>query len=106
MDDPSKSSLSPPIIEPSYIIDLRLAHVLDRLRNPAPNVSDSNSDDLLPFPNTTPWPVPASLRMLIRARAEVRRRAQVQAQQTQGGPANVGTTRRVPGEMMDTDDGG
>jgi len=101
VDDSSKSSLPPPIIEPSYIIDLRLAHVLDRLRNPAPNVSNSNSGDLLPFPNTTPWPVPASLRMLIRARAEVRRRAQ-----TQGGPANAETTRRVPGEMMDTDDGG
>jgi hypothetical protein len=108
MDSPSKSSPSPPIIDSPYIIDLRFMHVLDRLRNPAPNVSDSSPDDLLPFPNTTPWPLPASLRMLIRARAEVRRRAQAQTQtqQTPGGPTNVETTRRIPGEMMDIDDGG
>ncbi|KIM75461.1 hypothetical protein PILCRDRAFT_35882, partial [Piloderma croceum F 1598] len=72
-DDPSKSSLPPPISESPYIIDLRLSHVLDRLRNPAPIVSDPSPDELLPFPNTTPWPIPTSLRMLIRARAEVRR---------------------------------
>ena len=88
MDDPSKSSLPPLIIDSPYIIDLRLAHVFDRLRNPAPSVSDSNLNNLLPFPNTTPWPLPASLRMLIRARAEVRRRAQAQTL-TLGGPANV-----------------
>jgi hypothetical protein len=102
MDDPSKSSLPPPIGESPYIIDLHLAHILDRLRNPAPAISDPNPDELLPFPNTTPWPLPASLRMLIRARAEVRRRAQPQ---TQDAPANAETTRRVPGDM-DTDDGG
>jgi hypothetical protein len=107
MDDPSKSSLPPPISESPYIIDLRLAHVLDRLRNPAPAVSDSNPDEHLPFPNTTPWPLPASLQMLIRARAEVRRRAQAQAQTqpTQGALSNADMTRRVPGEM-DTHDGG
>jgi hypothetical protein len=101
-DDPSKSSLPPPISESPYIIDLRLSHVLDRLRNPAPIVSDPSPDELLPFPNTTPWPIPTSLRMLIRARAEVRRRAQAQMQ---GAPANAETTRRVPGEM-DAEDGG
>jgi hypothetical protein len=45
------------------------------------------------------------LRMLIRARAEVRRRAQTQAQAQIQDASNGETTRRIPGEM-DTDDGG
>lgn len=103
LDDPSKSSLPPPTTtESPYIIDIRLRHVLERLRKPAPTVPESNSDDLLPFPNTTPWPLPASLRMLLRARAEVRRRARVQ---TQPAAENTETTTRVPGEM-DADDSG
>lgn len=103
-DNPSTSS-PPPINESQYIIDLRLAHILDRLKNPAPTISDQNPDEFLPFPNTTPWPLPASLRMLIRARAEVRRRAQTQAQAQIQDASNGETTRRIPGEM-DTDDGG
>jgi hypothetical protein len=103
LDDSSKSSLPPPTTaEAPYIIDLRLGQVLERLRKPAPTVPESNPDDLLPFPNTTPWPLPASLRMLLRARAEVRRRA---GAQTQPAAENMETTTRVPGEM-DADDSG
>lgn len=94
-------------MEQPYIIDLRLSHIVERLRNPAPIIPNTDSEDLLPLPNTTPWPLPASVRMLIRARAEVRRRAQAQTSVSGTGEENasIDTSRRVPGEM-DADDGG
>jgi len=101
-DDLQKSS---PFTESPYIIDIRLNHILDRLRNPAPVIPNSNTGGLLPLPNTTPWPLPASLRMLIRAQAEVRRRAQAQTQRPTRMPgsgnedADTDTSRRIPGEM-------
>lgn len=109
---PSKSPPPPDIIDPQYIIDLRLSHILDRLKNPTPTSIDP--DSLLPLPNTSPWPVPASLRMLLRARAEVRRRAQAQLnggrnenRTEDGNGIRTGgdTSRRIPG-AMDTEDAG
>jgi hypothetical protein len=105
-DEAPKSSL---FTDTFYIIDLRLAHILNRLRDPAPIIPSSN-EGLLPLPNTTPWPLPASLRLLIRARAEVRRRAQAQTQRQTRMPgsgteeASTDTSRRIPGEM-DIEDG-
>jgi len=104
-DESPKSSL---FTDSLYIIDLRLAHILDRLRDPAHIIPSSNAEGLLPLPNTTPWPLPASLRLLIRARAEVRRRAQAQPQRQTPGSGNeeasTDTSRRIPGEM-DIEDG-
>ncbi|KIK67372.1 hypothetical protein GYMLUDRAFT_37480 [Collybiopsis luxurians FD-317 M1] len=59
--------------EPQYIVDIRLSFILARLRNtPAMSRnSGSQQDTLIPFPNTTSWPVPMSL---IMRRAGRRRR--------------------------------
>ncbi|KAE9411413.1 hypothetical protein BT96DRAFT_870114 [Gymnopus androsaceus JB14] len=60
-----KAFESPPNNEPQYIVDIRLSSILARLRNPPATISrTSNSQDpLIPFPNTTTWPIPMSLLM-------------------------------------------
>lgn len=102
---PLRSSSSPAKTtfphESPYIIDLRLSHIIERLRNPVPDAALEDDGESLPFPNTTSsWPVPNGIRVLLRARAEVRRR---QAQQSQRQAQSDGETpQRVPGGM-DTD---
>lgn len=54
------------------IVDLQLSPIISRLRNPAPPVT-ARSDSLLPLPNTTSLPIPAGLRMIMRANARARR---------------------------------
>ncbi|KAF8070509.1 hypothetical protein FPV67DRAFT_1487666 [Lyophyllum atratum] len=78
-----------------YVVDLRLSPIIARLRNPPPAPQASNSDASLPLPNTTPWPLPASMRMLIRAGAQIRRDADEGA--TTGGP-------RIPGSLTSRDE--
>ncbi|KAG6900263.1 hypothetical protein C0993_000716 [Termitomyces sp. T159_Od127] len=63
---------SPPPITSPYVIDLRLAPIITRLRNPSPLSQASNLDASLPFPNTTRWQLPG-MRMLLQARAQNRR---------------------------------
>ncbi|KAF7969728.1 hypothetical protein HWV62_26142, partial [Athelia sp. TMB] len=94
----SPTKLSLPHESP-YIIDLRLSHIFERLRNPAPDTAVEDDGESLPFPNTTSsWPVPNGIRVLMRARAEVRRRQAQQSQQRQTQPDGE-RTQRVPGEM-------
>ncbi|KAG6845923.1 hypothetical protein H0H87_000729 [Tephrocybe sp. NHM501043] len=83
----------PPMISP-YVVDLRLAPIIARLRNPPPPPQTTNSDASLPLPNTTPWPLPAGMRMLIRASTQIRRER-----------ANGGTTggTRIPGSLNPRD---
>ncbi|KAF8664361.1 hypothetical protein AX16_000733 [Volvariella volvacea WC 439] len=105
---PSPSSLSPSSPLPShlktpssqqgpeYIIDVRLAPIIERLRNPAPRPRVPPSDTGLPLPNTTPWPLPAGMRLLIRASSQMRADAR-NAQEDMAGPRGE---RRVPGAMQ------
>ncbi|RDB24993.1 hypothetical protein Hypma_007858 [Hypsizygus marmoreus] len=55
-----------------YVLDLRFAPIMARLRNPPPPPRTSGSDNTLPLPNTTPWPLPAGMRMLMRAGVRTR----------------------------------
>ncbi|KAG6841878.1 hypothetical protein C0991_005608 [Blastosporella zonata] len=65
-------SYPPPTTSP-YVLDLRFAPIIARLRNPPPPPQVTHSDASLPLPNTTPWPLPAGMRMLIRASTHMRR---------------------------------
>jgi hypothetical protein len=84
------------------ILDLRMTSLLMRLRNPPPLPI---SDPSLPLPITTSWgvPIPATIGMLMRARAQVRSR---QRGDDVGGmrfdPTDVddaGGLRGLPGSM-------
>ncbi|KAF5380444.1 hypothetical protein D9615_004472 [Tricholomella constricta] len=86
-------SYPPHSISP-YVVDLRLGPVIERLRNPPPTPQATSSDASLPLPNTTPWPLPAGMRMLIRASARMRRET------GEGTPAG-GT--RIPGSLTTRD---
>ncbi|KII92577.1 hypothetical protein PLICRDRAFT_37347 [Plicaturopsis crispa FD-325 SS-3] len=80
--------------DPPYIIDLRLPALLARIRSPPELQQPPGTDMSLPLPNTA-FAFPTGLRMLARARAEMRRRAD------QGGNATreAGGDGRVPGAM-------
>jgi len=71
------------------IVDLQLSPIISRLRNPAPTVS-TQPDSLLPLPNTSSLPIPAGLRMLMRANIRTRR------ERATGGN-DGGATRGMPG---------
>jgi len=65
-DNPFKTEASP------YIIDLRLGSIVNRIRNPAPpQTTEQGREELLPLPNTMPVELRHSLRMLMRARADI-----------------------------------
>lgn len=85
----------PPRTSSPYVVDLRLAPIVARLRNPAPPARSSNSDQVLPLPNTTPWPLPAGMRMLIRAGERIGRAGEVGP----GGGNPPASTNRVPGAL-------
>jgi hypothetical protein len=60
--DPSKAEAS------TYIVDLRLGSIIDKIRKPAtPQTAEPPRDELLPLPNTMPTELRNSLRMLMRA---------------------------------------
>ncbi|KXN92477.1 hypothetical protein AN958_08036 [Leucoagaricus sp. SymC.cos] len=69
------------------IIDLQFSPVISRLCNPAPPVPQ-NAESLLPLPNTTALPLPAGLRMIMRANARTR---------TERGTGNNGASTRGGG---------
>ncbi|KAH7888760.1 hypothetical protein F5I97DRAFT_1855301 [Phlebopus sp. FC_14] len=82
--------------EPSFIIDLRLRHVVDRIANRTVPISGDPSH--LPLPNTTASPMPIRLRAIARRR-EPTRQGEAQSDPTDSriGTAEVG--RRLPGSM-------
>lgn len=64
--DPSKAEAS------TYVIDLRLDSIIERIRNPpTPQTVEPPRDELLPLPNTMPTELRNSLRMLMRAREDI-----------------------------------
>jgi hypothetical protein len=87
------------------IIDLQLSPVLSRLRNPAPPVPQ-DTDSLLPLPNTTALPIPAGLRMIMRANARTRRERGVDNNSgitpntgSSSGSGGGGSGGRIPGGL-------
>lgn len=56
--------------EPAWVVDLRIRHIISRLREPAPSRSEAYS--MLPLPNTTPLPIPLHLRAIMRRREDGR----------------------------------
>lgn len=85
----------PPPSSPPYIVDLRLGPLLTRLRSPA--VPVSADDSLLPLPTTTPWPLPAGMRSLMRRGQAQRGTANPTRNTTEG------ESRRVPGDINSDD---
>jgi len=80
-----------------YIVDLRLRPILLRLRDPPPSIARTqNSNSYLPLPNTSPWPLPSGMRMLMRARAQMR--------DTNGGTGTVGASDPQPPGGLDPQD--
>ncbi|KAF8893816.1 hypothetical protein BD779DRAFT_1503530 [Infundibulicybe gibba] len=63
---PHVAKSNPLETSPEYVIDLQFSQVLARLRKPAPATRPDTTEAQLPLPNTTPWPLPASMRMLMR----------------------------------------
>ena len=70
--DPSEDDDSFKAETMSYIIDLRLGPIIDRIRNPtSPQTTEPTREELLPLPNTMPTELRNSLRMLMRAREDI-----------------------------------
>jgi len=93
IEETSKSNLP-------YVLDLRLGAVIERLGATAtPQPRETDQDELLPLPNTMPAELRESLRMLIRARAELRTRTQTTGQEAQA----EGRPRTIPGAMVTED---
>ncbi|KAF9465081.1 hypothetical protein BDZ94DRAFT_1255257 [Collybia nuda] len=90
----------PPYTASSYVVDLRLAPIIARLRDPAPPPSSNNLDQTLPLPNTTPWPLPAGMRMLMRAGERMGRVGEAGP----GGGGLTANTNRVPGGLDTRDE--
>ncbi|EGN99893.1 hypothetical protein SERLA73DRAFT_180177 [Serpula lacrymans var. lacrymans S7.3] len=81
--------------DPTYVIDLRLTPILNRLRNPPPVVPET-AEESLPLPNTMQWPLSVPFGFSRRER----RSGRDQSQQTETGNLNRGdedVERTVPG---------
>jgi len=92
-DDPFKTGTSP------YIVDLRLGPIIDRIRNPTlPQTTERARDELLPLPNTMPVELRHSLRMLMRARADIAAARDNNREQRRTDPPEP-RNRAVPGAI-------
>ena len=67
---PSKT-MSPTNAVP-IVVDLRFTAIMRHFRHPPPPSRSTVVDPVLPLPNTTPWPLPAGMRMLMRASRQIR----------------------------------
>ncbi|KAJ3802982.1 hypothetical protein GGU11DRAFT_763430 [Lentinula aff. detonsa] len=95
----NQKAFESPNSEPQYIVDIRFSSIRARLRNtPAISRTSNSQDTLIPFPNTTSWPIPMSLLM----RAAGRRR-QTTAERAVAPSRDTGQedrgNRTVPGGM-------
>lgn len=97
LSTPNKSQ---PINVPYYALDLQFGAIIKRLRGPAPAATrDLDRDELLPLPNTVPAGLRESLGVLLRARADLRTRANPPPPTATPPRAVQSTTRTVPGAM-------
>ena len=98
-DDPFKTETSP------YIIDLRLGSIINRIRNPTPpQTTERARDELLPLPNTMPAELRHSLRMLMRARADIAAARDNNREQRRTDPPEQ-RNRVVPGAIDPDEEG-
>ncbi|KAG6330812.1 hypothetical protein ID866_8276 [Astraeus odoratus] len=81
--------------ETPWVIDLRVRHIISRLREPAPPLPENAAT--LPLPNTTPLPVPFHLRAFMRYREDARRRTQTQLPQRDTTIEAERSSRQLPG---------
>ncbi|TFK25681.1 hypothetical protein FA15DRAFT_617156 [Coprinopsis marcescibilis] len=89
---------------PPEILELRFHSVITRLRNPPPIAQRISQSLALPFPNTTPFPIPASMRMLMRSQTR-RNAAPERTTNTLGAGTPSGNSRdrqegqQIPGSI-------
>ena len=67
---PSKT-MSPTNVVPT-VVDFRFTTIMKHFRHPPPPSRSTVVDPVLPLPNTTSWPLPAGMRMLMRASRQIR----------------------------------
>ena len=89
---PSKT-MSPSNAVPT-VVDLRFTTIMRHFRHPPPPSRSTVVDPVLPLPNTTPWPLPAGMRMLMRASRQIR-----DVGAPTGPPVNGGREAAVPGAI-------
>jgi len=92
---PSKT-MSPTNAVPT-VVDLRFTTIMRHFRHPPPPSRSAVVDPVLPLPNTTPWPLPAGMRMLMRASRQIRDVGGAGA--PTGAPVNGGREVTVPGAI-------
>ena len=92
---PSKT-MSPTNAVP-IVVDFRFTAIMRHFRHPPPPSRSTVVDPVLPLPNTTPWPLPAGMRMLMRASRQIRDVGG--AGTSTGPPVNGGREATVPGAI-------
>lgn len=90
----------PSRIERTYIVDVRLAPLINRIRQPAPEVVERPLD-ALPLPNTSNLPtIPRHFRALMRITEERRRPSSPEPHPTSSDRReHIETEQRLPGSM-------
>lgn len=83
------------------VVDFRVTAIMRHFRHPPPPPRSTSIDPVLPLPNTTPWPLPAGMRMLMRASRQIR--VAGGAGTSTGPPADGGREPTVPGAMNTRD---
>ncbi|KAF9529377.1 hypothetical protein CPB83DRAFT_852563, partial [Crepidotus variabilis] len=98
---PSSSSYPPPQPKPlpsanalPFVMDVRFRSIITRIRNPPPPPRPTATDSMLPLPNTTTFPLPPGMRMLLRATGQMRSPPAPTPAATTGG-----REMRIPGAM-------
>jgi hypothetical protein len=76
------------------VVDFRFTAIMRHFRQPPPPSRSTVVDPVLPLPNTTPWPLPAGMRMLMRASRQIR-----DVGTPTGPPVNGGREATVPGAI-------
>lgn len=92
---PSKT-MSPTNAVPN-VVDFRFTAIMKHFRHPPPPSRSAVVDPVLPLPNTTPWPLPAGMRMLMRASRQIRDVGGAGA--PTGPPVDGGREVTVPGAI-------
>ncbi|KAJ3896867.1 hypothetical protein GG344DRAFT_71826 [Lentinula edodes] len=94
----NQKAFETPNNEPQYILDIRLSSIFARLRNtPAMSRTSNSQDTLIPFPNTTSWPIPIT--MLMRTAGRRRQMATERATAPSRDTGEDRDNRTVPGGM-------
>ncbi|KAJ3867941.1 hypothetical protein EV359DRAFT_33430 [Lentinula novae-zelandiae] len=94
----NQKAFETPNNEPQYILDIQVSSIFARLRNtPAMSRTSNSQDTLIPFPNTTSWPIPIT--MLMRTAGRRRQMATERATAPSRDTGEDRDNRTVPGGM-------